>query len=105
MLEKAFPVSSGELSRGYPSFPIQQGVLGAIRGGEKGWSYLRCPAGTAVQRLAKATTAAETGFFDGALPAVDCPALAPQGASTGLIAADLPILIDSAGVFNGYRAI
>jgi Xaa-Pro dipeptidase len=47
-------------------------------------------------------SAAEPGFFDGAVTGRGLSSAAAQGASTALIARNEPILIDYTGVFDGY---
>lgn len=47
-------------------------------------------------------SAAEPGFFDGAVTGRGLSSAAAQGASTALIAGNEPILVDYTGVFDGY---
>jgi Xaa-Pro aminopeptidase len=46
--------------------------------------------------------AAQPGFFDGPVTGRGLSAASPQGASTAVIASNVPIVMDYAGVFNGY---
>jgi len=52
--------------------------------------------------LAVSTGAASYGFFDGAVTGLGLSSASPQGASLGLIRENEPVLLDYAGVFNGY---
>ncbi|PLX79212.1 MAG: aminopeptidase P family protein [Desulfuromonas sp.] len=54
------------------------------------------------QGLAVASGAEHPGFFDGAVTGNGLSAAAPHGASTAIIKRDTPILIDYAGIFDGY---
>lgn len=45
---------------------------------------------------------ASYGFFDGAVTGKGLSSASPQGASRDLIVRDMPVMIDFAGVFNGY---
>jgi Xaa-Pro dipeptidase len=47
-------------------------------------------------------SAAEPGFFDGAVTGRGLSSASAQGASTALIAGNQPILLDYTGVFDGY---
>ena len=47
-------------------------------------------------------TAGTPGFFDGAVTGRGLSSAAPHGASVHAIDADTPVLIDYAGIFNGY---
>lgn len=47
-------------------------------------------------------TAADTGFFDGAVTGQGMSSASPHGASAAVIGAGTPVLIDYTGVFNGY---
>ncbi len=46
--------------------------------------------------------AAQPGFFDGPVTGRGLSAASPQGASTELIESNAPIVMDFAGIFNGY---
>lgn len=46
--------------------------------------------------------AAQPGFFDGPVTGRGLSAASPQGASTEVIESNTPILLDFAGIFNGY---
>jgi Xaa-Pro aminopeptidase len=46
--------------------------------------------------------AAQPGFFDGPVTGLGLSAASPQGASTGVIESNVPIVMDYAGIFNGY---
>lgn len=52
--------------------------------------------------VAVSAGAASYGFFDGAVTGKGLSNASPQGASRDLIARNSPVLIDFAGVFNGY---
>ncbi|NTU69180.1 MAG: aminopeptidase P family protein [Chlorobiaceae bacterium] len=54
--------------------------------------------------LAVSAGAATYGFFDGAVTGKGLSAASPQGASLDLIKANEPVLVDFAGVVNGYIA-
>lgn len=47
-------------------------------------------------------TAVEPGFFDGAVTGQGMSSASPHGASAAAISANTPVLVDYAGVFNGY---
>ncbi len=47
-------------------------------------------------------TADQPGFFDGAVTGRGLSNASPHGASRQLITANIPVLIDYAGIFNGY---
>lgn len=46
--------------------------------------------------------AAQPGFFDGPVTGLGLSAASPQGASTEVIESNVPIVMDYAGIFNGY---
>lgn len=46
--------------------------------------------------------AAHPGFFDGPVTGFGLSAASPQGSSTAVIESNVPILMDFAGIFNGY---
>jgi Xaa-Pro aminopeptidase len=48
------------------------------------------------------SSAAEPGFFDGAVTGRGLSSASPHGASTDIIQPDTPVFIDYTGVFNGY---
>jgi Xaa-Pro aminopeptidase len=52
--------------------------------------------------LAVSTSAGQPGFFDGAVTGRGLSSAAPHGASTDEIVADMPVLLDYTGIFNGY---
>jgi Xaa-Pro aminopeptidase len=52
--------------------------------------------------LAVSSSASQPGFFDGAVTGRGLSSAAPHGASTDEIVANAPILLDYAGIFNGY---
>ena len=49
-----------------------------------------------------AATAVQPGFFDGAVTGRGLSSASPHGASTAIIGANSPVLVDYAGIFNGY---
>lgn len=52
--------------------------------------------------LAVSGGAASYGFFDGAVTGRGLSSASPQGASTQIIARNVPVFLDYTGVFNGY---
>lgn len=71
--------------------------------GSEGYVRMRAFNQELFQGLAlSAATAGQPGFFDGAVTGRGLSSASPHGASTEVIAADTPVLIDYTGIFNGY---
>lgn len=75
----------------------------ARRLGNEGYVRMRAFNQELFQGLAVAgESAAAPGFFDGAVTGRGLSAASPQGASEARIEANVPILVDYTGVFDGY---
>ncbi len=73
------------------------------RAGNEGYVRMRAFNQELFQGLAvSAATAAEPGFFDGAVTGKGLSSASPHGSSTAAIEANTPVLLDYAGIFNGY---
>ncbi len=75
----------------------------ARRLGNEGYVRMRAYNQELFQGLAVAgASAAEPGFFDGAVTGRGLSAASPHGASKACIEANVPIMVDYTGVFDGY---
>ncbi|MBI1920016.1 MAG: aminopeptidase P family protein [Geobacter sp.] len=73
------------------------------KAGNEGYVRMRAFNQELFQGLAvSAATAAQPGFFDGAVTGRGLSAASPHGASTATIDPGTPVFIDFTGVFNGY---
>jgi len=73
------------------------------KAGSEGYVRMRAFNQELFQGLAvSSATAGQPGFFDGAVTGRGLSNAAPHGASTATISANTPVLIDYAGIFNGY---
>lgn len=70
--------------------------------GSEGYVRMRAFNQELFQGLAVSATAGEPGFFDGAVTGRGLSGASPHGASTEIIAAGTPVLLDYTGIFNGY---
>lgn len=72
------------------------------KAGGEGYVRMRAFNQELFQGLAVSSGAGNPGFFDGAVTGRGLSNASPHGASTDTIAADVPVLVDYTGVFNGY---
>lgn len=73
------------------------------KAGSEGYLRMRAFNQELFQGLAvSGVNAAYPGFFDGPVTGRGLSAASPQGASTAVIESNVPILMDFAGIFNGY---
>ncbi len=70
--------------------------------GSEGYVRMRAFNQELFQGLAVSGTAAQPGFFDGAVTGRGLSAASPHGASVEPIAANTPVLVDYTGIFDGY---
>jgi len=70
--------------------------------GSEGYIRMRAFNQELFHGLAVSSSAAEPGFFDGAVTGRGLSSAAPHGASTDIIQPDTPVFVDYTGVFNGY---
>lgn len=70
--------------------------------GNEGFIRMRAFNQELFQGLAVSSGGMAYGFFDGAVTGKGLSSAAPHGSSTELIPKDQPVLLDYAGVFNGY---
>jgi len=72
------------------------------KAGGEGYVRMRAFNQELFQGLAVSSSAGNPGFFDGAVTGRGLSNASPHGASIDTIGADVPVLIDYTGVFNGY---
>jgi Xaa-Pro aminopeptidase len=72
------------------------------KAGNEGFVRMRAFNQELFQGLAVSSSAVEPGFFDGAVTGRGLSSASPHGASLEVIQPNTPILLDYAGVFNGY---
>lgn len=72
------------------------------RAGNEGYIRMRSFNQELFMGLAVSASAGNPGFFDGAVTGRGLSSASPQGASTDLIEANMPVFLDYTGVFNGY---
>ncbi len=72
------------------------------KAGSEGYVRMRAFNQELFQGLAVSGTAAQPGFFDGAVTGRGLSAASPHGASVEPIAANTPVLVDYTGIFDGY---
>ncbi|RQW78191.1 MAG: aminopeptidase P family protein, partial [Geobacter sp.] len=72
------------------------------KAGNEGYLRMRAFNQELFQGLVVSTTAGLPGFFDGAVTGGGLSTASPHGASTAEIVENMPIIVDFAGVFNGY---
>ncbi len=72
------------------------------KAGSEGYVRMRAFNQELFQGLAVSATAAQPGFFDGAVTGRGLSAASPHGASLEPIAVNAPVLVDYTGIFNGY---
>lgn len=70
--------------------------------GHEGFVRMRAYNQELFMGLALSAGGASYGFFDGAVTGCGLSNASPQGASTQIIGRNAPVLLDYAGVFNGY---
>lgn len=72
------------------------------RAGNEGYIRMRAFNQELFMGLAVSSSAGDPGFFDGAVTGRGLSSASPQGSSTDLIQANMPVFMDYTGVFNGY---
>ncbi|QWV96139.1 Xaa-Pro peptidase family protein [Geomonas nitrogeniifigens] len=72
------------------------------KAGGEGYVRMRAYNQELFQGLAVSSGAGNPGFFDGAVTGRGLSNASPHGASTDTIQANVPVLVDYTGVFNGY---
>jgi Xaa-Pro aminopeptidase len=72
------------------------------KAGSEGFVRMRAFNQELFQGLAVSSSAAEPGFFDGAVTGRGLSSASPHGASIDIIQPNMPVLLDYTGVFNGY---
>lgn len=102
-LSKVFSQVPDFLQEGMREIDLAAAFEATLRrlGGE-GFVRMRAFNQELFQGLAVASSSERPGFFDGAVTGNGLSAAAPHGASTAVIKRNTPILIDYAGIFDGY---